>query len=356
MLNLDDAGEITDLDKKQVATSIEKLPDQVEQAWTESSAISFPENYTGVKNIIIAGMGGSALGPELARSILTDKITLPLVIVRDYKLPAFADENTLVILSSYSGTTEEVLSCAQGAVSRNCKIAGITEGSDLGHWLKKGGYPTYIFEAKNNPSEQPRAGLGYMAVGIVGILHSLGFVKISSRHIEDATGSIRGLGEDFHPDSKISNNFAKEIASKLQGFEVSILAAEFLSANAHIFANQINETAKTFSSYHLLSELNHHLLEGLGRPENLSQNLKFVILESDLYSDKIKKRIEITKDILDKHKFDVISVKFEEETPIVQALDTLLVSSWTSFYLGLLNGVDLSEIPWVDYFKKRLAE
>lgn len=355
-MNLDNEQEIKQLDKNDVAGSIAKLPDQIEQAWNESTKISFPDYYKKVSNIVIAGMGGSALGSELIRDVYKSELKIPLTIVRDYKLPSFVDSNTLVVLSSYSGSTEEVLAVSEEAISTGSRITGITEGGKLGDFLKEKKFPAYIFDPKHNPSSQPRIGLGYAVAGLLGMFKSLGFINLDDREIADVVSSLRNLNSLFSPSVTTSENFTKEIATKLKGFLVGVIGAEFLSSNAHIFANQLNETSKTYSSCYLISELNHHLLEGLARPEALGKNLKFLILESDRYSEKTKKRMLITKDVIEKQKVETISIKFEEGSQLNQSLDAILISSYTTLYLGIINGFDPSEIPWVDYFKKELSK
>lgn len=353
-MNLDSIEEIKKLDKSDVAGSITKFPDQIEQAWKESSKVEFPEEYRQIDNIIIAGMGGSALGPELLQDVFKDQFKVPLNVVRSYDLPKFAGENTLVVLSSYSGTTEELLAVAEEASDRKCKIIGITEGKQLGDFLDKNKLPYYKIIADNNPSKQPRLGIGYSVAGFVGMFNSLGLIQVSESEISDIVASGREVDSGFLPSIPTVKNFPKELASKLQGNAVAVVSAEFLSANAHVFANQLNETSKTFSSYYLLSELNHHLLEGFSKPDGLGESLKVVILTSDQYSEKIKKRVKITTDVIEKQKVETFTVRFEEGSKLNQAFEAIIVSSWVTFYLGILNNFDPSEIPWVDYFKKEL--
>jgi hypothetical protein len=199
-------------------------------------------------------------------------------------------------------------------------------------------------------------GLGYMAGGLVGMLEKLGHVQVSDKEVEDLVFCLRQLNENLAIKSNTQNNFAKELATKIKNFSLGIISAEFLRANAHIFANQTNETSKNFSFYYHIPSLNHHLLEGFGHPGNLYASVKFVIFDSDLYSPKISKRIELTKNILEKQKIEVLVVKLEGTDKLTQAFEGLLVSSWTTYYLGILYDVDPSKIPWVDYFKNELAK
>ena len=343
-------------DNASVIKSIEKLPDQIEQAWRESRLVKFPEEYTQIKNVCVVGMGGSGLGPEMLLHLYKNKLKVPLIVIHDYNLPQFVNEDSLVILSSYSGTTEEVLNAAKQSIAKKSKVTGITEGNSLGEFLDKSSLPYYKINPINNPSKQPRLGLGYSVTGILGMFHSLGLVEVSEKEEKEVVADTKELNAQFIPSNTSSKNFPKELASKLQGSSVGVIAGEFLSGNAHIFANQLNETSKTFAFYFLLSELNHHLLEGFSKPKDLGDHLKMVLFESDQYSEKIKKRSKITSDIIEKQNVETFTVRFGQDTPLGQAFEALLVSSWVSFYLGELNDVDPVSIPWVDYFKEQLAK
>ena len=153
-----------------MAGSIDFLKDQVQSAWNESKAIETPQNYKNIKNICLAGMGGSALGAHIIRSVYD--ISVPFQIVNDYTLTAFVNEDTLVIVYSYSGTTEHVLSCLKDAKSKNAKVVGISSGGVLIEELKKDNLPFYQFDTKYNTSQNPRLGLGLSISGILGLFSS----------------------------------------------------------------------------------------------------------------------------------------------------------------------------------------
>ena len=133
-----------------------------------------------------------------------------------------------------------------------------------------------------------------------------------------------------------------------------IVASEFLNGNGHIFANQINETAKQFVARFSIPELNHHLMEGLAFPVALKKILYFVFLESPLYSKRIKQRFEITKKVLAKNKIKFVANKINAKTVAGATIEALVFGSYASFYLALLNKVNPAQVPWVDYFKKEL--
>ena len=354
MVDLDDLAQIKKYDSKDMAGSIVFLKDQVKSAWEESKELEITPEYKNVKNIVLAGMGGDTLGPHLIRSVFN--VSLPLQIVSDYLLPSFVDENTLVIVSSYSGTTEEVLSVLEDSLKRRAKIIGIGSGSKLIENLKSASLPYYQFDPKYNPCGQPRVGLGYLIGGLLGFLSQLGFISFSDQDMEKTISIINDANKRFILDCKLEQNPAKKTASNLLGKTPIVVSAEFLAGNAHIFANQINENAKTFSAYFLLPDINHHLLEGIRFPANLGEKIKFAFLETALYSEKIKTRLRITKEVLAKTGIDSVSYSLESDDKVQTAFEALTFSSWTSFYLAVANEIDPTPIPNVEYFKDQLAK
>lgn len=344
MIDLNNLEEIKKLDPKRVYESTEMLADQCEQIWNDSKSLKFSEELKTAKNIIVCGMGGSAYGGHVALSLFKNNLQIPIYVNNDYSLPAFADENTLVILTSYSGSTEETLSCLEEAINKNCKIIGLTSGGKLAESLKNNKKDVFVFESKFNPSGQPRLGTGYIVLGTIILLDKLGFLNID----DDFQKSI----EDLKKNKEEIKERAKEISRDLQNFIPVIFAAEFLEGNSHIIRNQFNETSKSFSSFHVLPELNHHLMEGLRNPKN--NKLKILSISSNLYSDIVKKRITLTKDVVSKNSVPYLEYEAVGETKISQALNVLSFGGYLTLYLALSYGLDPSLIPWVDFFKENL--
>ena len=354
MSDLDDRESIKKLDSGSMASSLGALADQLRAAWGESKKVQIPLDYGSVQNIVVSGMGGSALGPHFIRSVFD--ISLPVQIVNGYTLPSFVNEKTLVVVSSYSGTTEETLSSYEDARKKGAKIIGIASGGILIEKLKKDGLPFYQFDTKHNPSGQPRMGLGYSIGGILGLLTRLGFVEFSDEQMAGVLDHLGKAGKSFGLEAVQNENQAKKTALALVGKIPVICTGPFLAGNAHIFANQINENAKTFAAYFLLSEMNHHLLEGITNPDRLREKIKFVFLETDLYPEKIKARIKITKEVLSKAGIGSISYKLKAEDKVEAAFEALTFSSWASFYLAAAYEINPSPIPNVDYFKEQLKK
>jgi len=179
---LDDRQQIATLDKSNVLGSIEQLPDQILQAWQESSRVQFTFP-TDIRHVVIAGMGGSALGARVIKSLYANKLAIPFEFICDYSLPAYVGADTLVILSSYSGTTEETLAAAQTAQAKQAQIAVITSGGDLLQLAQNHHYPHYQIKADHNPSNQPRMAIGYMIVGTLGLLPAANLIKLDEAEL-----------------------------------------------------------------------------------------------------------------------------------------------------------------------------
>jgi glucose/mannose-6-phosphate isomerase len=339
----------------EVLASIRNLPNQLEQAWAEVGTLEIPQAYKNSQNIVLVGMGGSALGGRIVDSLIVDRLNTPMEVFTEYHLPNYVNSNTLLITSSYSGNTEETLSATKEAMAKKAKIFGITTGGKLAELLKVKKLPSYIFEPKQNPSGQPRMGLGYSISAILALLKKCGFISFGDEEFSSLAWQLKQKLLSFDPETPEKENLAKATASRLKGKIPILVASEHLVGIAHAFKNQLNETAKTFAVSFDLPELNHHLMEGLRNPAQAKNYLHFLLLESRLYDPQIKKRYEVTKEVINKN--DIESSKFVlmSDKKSDQIFEVLAFSSFVSLYLAQVYDIDPVKIPWVDYFKKRLS-
>jgi glucose/mannose-6-phosphate isomerase len=331
----------SELDPKNVFGSILLFPTQCESGYQAGEAVVFPESYKTVSNVLVLGMGGSALPGHIVKS--QNVVTLPFEIWSRYGLPEYVSEKTLVIAMSYSGSTEETLSALSFAESSGAKIAVITVGGQLQKIAEEKKYPLALLSEETNPCQQPRFGLGGALFALISILKNLGL--LSQKVAMDSVLSDLNKG----PDESIA-----ELAEKLNHKNPVVVGAEHLGQVAHFLQNQFNETSKAFAVYHELPELNHHLLEGLSFPNSNKENLAFIFFTSEKYSDRIKKRIEVTKEVVTKQGIEAYELPISGEGSLSEAVRAIYASEYLSYYLGLLHGVDPSQIPWVTYLKEKL--
>lgn len=347
MIDLNNPVSFRHLDPKDVYGSTGMLASQIEQIWRDTKSLNFPNIYKDFENIILCGMGGSAYSGYIINSLFKSQLSIPLISNNDYDLPSFANKKSLIILSSYSGSTEESLACANETLEKGFTITGITNGGKLAEFFQQNDLPFLQFDAKHNPSNQPRLGTGYMVIGTIALLTKLGLLSVSDKDIKTAVSELDQNQQNI-------KRKAIEIAQALEGYFPLIMSSSFLNGNGHVLRNQFNETSKTFAAFEDIPELNHHLMEGFKYPKGLK--IKVLFLDSDLYSDKHKKRIVLTQDVVSKNSIESLHYKTLGSTKLSQVINVLSFGGYVTFYLGILQNEDPSLIPWVDYFKEKLSK
>lgn len=334
--------QIERLDPKNVGLSIASLREQIEHAFRDFMPKKLPFGKRTFQNVIFCGMGGSSLGADFIRTVYEPWLRVPVVMVNGYHLPACADKNSLIILCSYSGTTEEIISCFKEARAKRFATVTIAVGGALARMAKKVHTPLFQINPTYNPSKQPRIGTGYLMSCFYIVLRKTILKAGDFEHLSSAITRVR-------PQAPAALAFAK----KLSGKSLLIIGADFLRANAHIFSNQLNENAKTFAPYFLLPELDHHLLEGMGSLRTARKHWHIIFFDSALYETSIRKRVAVTRHVFERQGFRTHRLAFSG-TRVEQALAALAFGAFTSYYMALLQNIDPSTIPWVDYFKKLL--
>ncbi len=352
---LDNTKTYTTYDPDDIAYGIDHLAEQVRVAWREARLVRFPAAYKGCREIVIVGMGGSALGPDMLVHAFGKSLTVPVSIVHGYSLPAHVGSRTLVVLSSFSGTTEEVLAASIEAKRRKAKVLVIAAGGTLGDVAQAEGWPAYIF-TPGDLAKEPRLGTGFSLAGMLGLLSTLGFVKVGEADIRRLLTAMGDVLDTCAVDVPTDENPAKLVAKGLKDRVVFVIAAEHLQGNAHVLTNQINETGKQFATQFSLPEMNHHLLEGLAYPKGFAKSVTAIMLRSTHYDERVQKRFRVTADIFERIGMEVIEYDCGGKDAGEECGELLQFGSFVSYYLAMLNGVDPRPIPFVNEFKKRLAE
>lgn len=354
--NLDDLDGIRRLDKSGVYDSIEQLPKQCLHAWEDTRDLVVLPSHRNVNKIVMTGMGGSGLGARVIESVYGEKLEYPLVRVNDYDLPDWVDEKTLVICSSFSGTTEEAVENVRQAQARGAAWMVIASGGTLIALAKKYRAPYYQITPTYNPSKQPRLALGYSIIGQLALAAKAGIINFDKKELLSCVETMEKVIEEAKVTRDTENNQAKKLAAKLWGKEIIFIAARHLSAAAYTIKNQANENAKNFSASFDIPELNHHFTEGLKFPKSNIKDLICLFLLSSLYPKRIQERMEITKEVIADNKISVFSWEARAEDRLSQAFEFIQFGGFVNFYLAMLNGIDPAPVPWVDYFKIRLGQ
>jgi glucose/mannose-6-phosphate isomerase len=356
MPDLDNINKLFNSETQNVIKSVDSLQNQLSQSFSEAIKIDFPSNYFAVKNIVVCGMGGSRFPALIIKNLYKDRIKVPFDIVDDYLLPKYINENSLVILSSYSGTTEEVIECFNKAKEKNACITSISAGGDISNYLKKLNKPLYVFNPIYNPSNQPRIGLGYPIGALIGILIKLKLIDEKEQEVQKSINKLQDNIKSFKVGVLEKNNPVKSVAIKTYEMYPYLIVSEFLTGVGNAIANQTNETAKSISSFRVIPELNHHLMEGLKHPDELKKIALFIFFFSNLYSERVKKRFKITKEVVEKNNIKTLWFELKGKTRLDQVFELIAFGSYFSMYLSILYNENPTTVPYVDYFKKRLSE
>lgn len=331
-------------DKQNVFASVTALPEQVIHAWEEARKVTVPVDYEKVSRVVMTGMGGSLLGARVIESVFGLELKQPLTLVNDYHLPNWVGRETLVMCSSYSGSTEETLTNAREALAKKAQLMMIASGGELLEIAKTNNLPYYQIVPKYNPSNQPRLAIGYSVIGQLVLCQKAGLLNLDQPQIDEIVQAMKAVKAEE------AESFAEKLAKK----QIILTAAEHLTGPVHTVKNQINENSKHLCHRHDLPELNHHLMEGLQFPKTNPETTLFWFIDSDLYSARIKQRLALTRDVVAKNKLQVLYLKLNAPTKLAQAFELIQRGAFVSFYLSQLHQLDPAAIPWVDYFKRKL--
>lgn len=349
---LDSRVKIKELDKSNLLSSVESLADQITDALAQTKDIIVPESYRSAKNVVVSGMGGSALGSYVIKGLFKSELKVPFEIVSHYNLPDYVNSDTLVLLSSYSGTTEETLTSAQDAKNRGAKIMVITSGGKLAELAQENNWPLYLIKATYNPSNQPRMAIGYAIAGQLALFAHAGVISDQNDLLKQTVVGLKKMVGSLSPE--LENNPAKLLAFSAFDKHTIFVAAEHLIGAAHVINNQFNENAKSLTSEWHLPEFNHHYLEALSFPKLAKDTTIFILFNSALYHERVQKRVLITKALIEQKGFEVQLIQSTAPSKLEQIFEIIQLGEFVSCYLAILYGIDPSPIPSVDWFKTQM--
>src|SRR4051794_38971866 len=349
---LEDVRSIARRDPGHMLPAIAAFPGQMRSAWQSSRELTVPERYRSTTRIALLGMGGSAVCGDLVRAIFSDRLTVPLVSVRDYELPAWVDASTLVIAVSHSGATEETIAALETALQRRCPVAVITTGGAIGEVAKAANLPRLLF-----PNESPpRAALGYTLLLLAGLLERGGFLKLDDNEVEGAIVAAVQVASSCAADVPATTNLAKQLAwSLLDRFPV-IEGSGFMAAVARRWKTQINENSNSAAASEELPEATHNTVVGYEQPETMRDHQYVVFLASDADVPRNRERARLSMDLLKASNIDYQRVSFDGKGRLAQACAAISLGDYVSFYLALLYGVDPSRTEALTLVKTTMAD
>lgn len=320
---------------------------QIEFAWDNKIDLTQVDRGK-IKSVIITGLGGSAISGDLLQNFLGDELKLPYSVNRNYSLPAFADENTLLIVSSYSGNTEETIEVFKQGLSKKCRIIIITTGGTAGKLAKENKIP--IVNLKEG--FQPRYALGVSFFSLLKVFQELKIIPDQTEIVEKIISLWKNKGKEFSKE----DNQAYKIAVEILGYVPVIYScADVTSAAGYRLKSQLNENSKLHAFHNIIPELNHNEIIGWETFLEKQFHAKVINILDKTYHPQIKKRFEITSELLKKCNAEIINIESNESDFKVRLMDLIYLCDWISYYAGILRGKDPSEIENINILKKRLA-
>jgi glucose/mannose-6-phosphate isomerase len=352
MVDLDNASVYRQFDQSGMLEHLRAFPGQCRKAWQNVQRFELPPEYARVSNVVIAGMGGSAIGGDFVRRLALAESKSPVWVHRDYGLPAFVDRNTLVIASSYSGNTEETLSAFTKSLGTEARKLAITSGGKLRVLAEKQSIPVFVIDYQG----PPRAAFPHTLIPLVGIFQGLGLLGDKTADLQESVDVLAKLSGDLIETRPLASNPAKQLAMKLRGRIAVIYAAEMLSEVSRRWKGEFNENSKAWAFFEDFPELNHNAAVGYEFPSEVRDRMLVLMLRSSLLNPRNLFRYEATARLLTKAGIAYELVEARGESALSQMLGLVLLGDYTSFYLSMLNEVDPTSTNAIDFVKQYLAQ
>jgi glucose/mannose-6-phosphate isomerase len=352
-MDLDDRARFRELDTQDMRLHIDRLPGQFEAAWVNGQTLPLPDSFKRIDKIVIAGMGGSAIAGDLLAALVADSCNIPIIVNRNYELPAYADgQSTLVVGSSYSGETEETLSAIEQADARGTKFMAITTGGRLAQYAQKAGAPAWTFDYL----APPRAALGWSFGLLLALVCRLGLVRDLSADVADAVEVMGRAVPVLSVDSPVVKNPAKRLAGQLIGRVPVIYAGGLLAPVARRWKTQINENGKSIAQWEELPEVNHNGSAGISFPPPLMTKVALIMLVSPkLDHPRLALQQKITQELYLHEGLPIDVVKTRGNSPLANMMSAVQFGDYVSYYVAIAYGVDPTPVMLIEELKEKLA-
>lgn len=350
-MDLNHLENLIEIDPLNMIAEIDGLPDQLASAWEIGLSQPLP-HMNPVNLVVIAGMGGSAIGADLMAGVISDRLPVPVIVRRDYNLPAYANgRETLVVVSSHSGNTEESLSAFSAAIQNRCQVVAISTGGKLQTAAANSGISTWTF----NHTGQPRAAVGYSFGLLLALMVRMGLISDPSAEVEGAVQLMKDQKKNLTVDIPVNQNPAKRLAGQMIGRDVTIFGSGHLAPAARRWKTQINELAKAQASFEFLPEADHNTVAGSTNPENLLGQTIKIFLQSKLDHPRNILRSQLTRESF---MLEGINTDFFEapgDTRIGQLWSTVQFGDYTAYYLALAYDTDPTAIAAISALKEKMS-
>lgn len=331
---------------------VEKLPEQCKEAERIARSLPLPK-LSQLRQVVILGMGGSAIGGDLVRALAESESQLPIIVNRDYNIPYYVGADSLVIASSYSGNTEETLAAYAAARERKAHIIAIATGGELAQRAIADGYTLVRIPG----GISPRAAIGYSFVPLLVLMERLGILPSQAASLAEMVAVLENQRQRYGMHSELANNPAKQLAVKLVNKAPLILGTYgWPGMAAYRWKCQINENSKAPAFWNVFPELNHNETVGWEHPAEVTSRLHVVLLRDKYNNTRLARRIDVTKDIMSSYAGGISEFMSEGESAVARLFSLIYPGDFTSVYLAYLHGADPTPVKAIDRLKGELAK
>ena len=348
---LDNPQRVKEVDRSDMLSDLVKTPDYCRDAIKRAMLVGVPEKVNP-KNILVIGMGGSAIGGEILLDWLRDTLPIPIQVCRDYTLPAYVNKDTLVFANSYSGNTEETLTAFLTAIHRKCTVTAVTSGGQLWAFCKKLQVPHMIIPA----GLQPRVAIPYLFFPLPVLMEKMGILSNIESELEEAIQVLERVAKANAPDVPTNNNRAKQLAQELMETIPVIYGFRQYSSIAHRLKTQFNENSKIPSKCDVFPELNHNETVGYEASETLNKKQSIILIRDPQEPPEIRNRIETTTSLVFNRANKVLEITAEGKGKLAKMFSVLFTGDFVSVYLAILQNKDPTPVNIIDMVKRELAK
>ncbi len=351
-LFLDSPKTYAKYDSLGMRTHLDNIVSMAKDAWENNKKFDLPEKYKNADSIVVMGMGGSAISGNLIEGLVRDKCKRPISVFRQYNLPAFVNENTLVIFSSYSGNTEETVSALYQGLKSPCMKLVFTSGGKLLEIAKENKIP-FI---ENKYKSPPRAAVPHSMFALLRVLSNLGYIECTDEEVKGILEESEKYRKTVEATVPTRDNPAKQLAIKLKDRAIMVYGAEHMFYPAMRLKSQINENSKNWAFCAEIPEVDHIDVQEYPHPEAFKKILSVIMLKSDLNNPRIQKRFDITETILGNEKIDTHVIDFNGGSKLMQLMRSMIFGDYLSFYIAETNHEEpiLNEI--INYVKSEMGD
>lgn len=347
-----DLPEVLGVDRARLIDGLASSPEVFDSARASAEALEIPFAADAIRDVLICGMGGSAVAGDLIASTYYERTRVPLLVHRGYYLPGWAGDHTLAMLLSYSGETEETLTAAMQALERESPAIAITSGGKLDSWYNaKHGVPVLSIPG----GLQPRMALLHMLIPSVVLLSRLGIIPPQDQELDAAREAIQAAVDTYGPGRPADANPAKQLAQRLFDKVPVIYGAEVTSGAAFRWKCQFNENAKQPAFWATLPEMNHNEIVGWEQAGPFGEQAQVVVLRDPRQHRQVERRIALTREIISPSVTDVITIEGEGDSPLARMIDLVLLGDYVSLYAACLRRVDPEPVDSIGALKNGLA-